>query len=157
VQFALPEYEYLAALRDDLNQNFRLPSSTRRNLAKGVYTEEDEKLWERLGYRELYLKRMNKCEGQLAEDWSMVGRLLNHPVMRVALDCVSIARLTSAEVSEILPQTFSVLLTETAVDLYKRYFLCLEKMSRTDWIYLLKQLQKDPYSYTRYHAALTKP
>jgi hypothetical protein len=157
VQFPLPEASYLSALRTHLDETVRIPPSTKRNLQKSIYTEGDEALWEKLGFLELYQKRLGKGSEAQKEAFAALGRLLNHPIMRVALDCSLIARLSPAEASELLPQTFSLPLPEATIAIYQKYFLATEKMTKQDWLYFLRQLQTDSYSYTRYYAALTKP
>lgn len=156
IQFVQPPHDYIEALHLRLAETFPIPPSTKRNLKKSLYSPADEALWTKLGFRELYLHRVGKGTQEEKDAISCLGKLLNHPVMRVALDCSLIARLPIPEASEILPQTFSIPLSEAAIVLYKKYFLCTESMTKKDWIYFLQQLQDDSYSYTRYYAALTR-
>lgn len=150
IQFMEPVKSHFQSC-DDLAQTLPISSGMRRRLGKKVFSEDDYKLWDKLGYGEVYLHRFDK------KDWSEIGRILNHPVMRVALECCIIAKVPDNELVQLLPSVYSLPLSEASLETYKKYFFDIEPMQKKDWQAYLDLLSTDRYTYTRLFAALTKP
>lgn len=132
-----------------------LPPITKRNLQRKVMTAQDRAIFKKYGFEEIYLRNIN--QPQLGEQWEMVGRMLNHPVMRIAVDACLTSGIPTDELIELLPTQFQIYIDEAAIKLYIKYFFDFEKMGRSDWRSYLKLLQTDHYSYNRIYAALTRP
>jgi hypothetical protein len=118
-----------------------------------MFKYEDNSYWEKLGYGELHAWRCDRP----TKYWPAVGRIINHPLMRTALDVCIITGMDYDKVSIILPQTFRVDFAEPAIDLYKKIFGNYESFSKLDWTDYLNRLKEDQYVYVRIFSALTKP
>lgn len=156
VQIPIPPQDYISKLQERL-QELSIPPGALRRLRSSRGAPQDVSVWEKLGYQEIYAQRRNEMTAALREAWSEVGKLLNHPVMRIATDCTMLAKLRDEEICEILPQTFQLPLSSAALLLYRKYFFDHEKLGKSDWRYYLELLKPDQYTYSRIYAALTKP
>lgn len=130
-----------------------MPNLCRKRLEKGIYRDEDTPVWEKLGYGDLHRWR---C-GRASSDWALVGRILNHPLMRTSLDVCIITQMEEEKVVTVLPQVYGIKLTEEAMRLYGKYFGNFLTFQRDDWKDYLERLREDQYVFTRIFAALTKP
>ena len=138
-------------------EQIKPPSSLLKRLQKKIYQPEDSAYWDKLGFSEVYLQRMVKASDTLKELWTEVGQLLQDPVLRVTVDCLRLAGLTHVELTEIMTENGSKLMPSIpALELYERYLFDFGAMRLGDWQSYLVSLQDDPYSYARYHAALTQ-
>lgn len=135
----------------DYVDSLPLAPLTLKRLRKKLYNEVDHALWKKLGFEEIYLHRMDKS------DWSELGKVLNHPVMRVAMECCLIKNLEDSEIATLLPATFALPLTAKTVALHRKYFFDVNTLQRNDWQEYLNLISDDRYTYTRLFAALTKP
>ena len=149
IQFPVPSKKLIEEASDNV-ATLILPNLTRRRLAKRIFDLSDRAVWKKHGFEEIYLQTMKKT------DWAEIGRLLNHPVMRVALDCCLIARVEAEKISQLLPVTYSLAFSEASITLYQKYFFDSELMNRGDWLAYLKLLSEDRYSYERVFKALTR-
>jgi len=153
----IPEPSRQAIEAAGSQEQIKPPSSLLRRLQKKIYSPEDSAYWDRLGFSEIYLQRMLKSSDTLKELWTEVGTLLQDPVLRVTVDCLRLAGLTHVELTEIMTENGSQRVPSTpAIELYERYFFDWKAMQISDWRQYLASLQEDPYSYARYHAALTQ-
>ena len=141
------QYQLAQALVDGLV----MPPITKRRLARKIHTVDDQLVWKKHGFEDIYLHQMGK------NDWSELGRVLNHPVMRVALECCLVAKLTIEEISQLLPSVYSLALSEQTIETYIRYFFDFESMKKNDWQQYLQQIAEDRYTHTRLFFALTRP
>jgi hypothetical protein len=151
IQLPHPTDDVLQAAEDRV-QALGLPPGIQKRIAKKRYNKADHLLLNKLGFGEMYAKRMERND----VDWSGVGRLLSHPVMRVALDCALLARLKPDELCAMLPDSFGLTLTPYDIDLYTSYFFDFKSMDLSDWRAYLSLVAEDHYTYIRLHAALTK-
>lgn len=124
--------------------------AARKRLERKIYSEADHALWTKHGFSEIYLHRLGKS------DWSELGKILNHPVMRVALECCLVARISSEELEQMLPPVYHLGCSAETIKLYTKYFFDIENMVKSDWQSYLSIISADRYSYTRIFAALTK-
>lgn len=131
-----------------------LPPAVRRNLLRGIFRMEDNGVWDKLGYGEVHARR---CVQTPSKDWEILGKVLNHPVMRLSLECCLIAKFDEEKIVQTFPQVYSLNLSYGALDLFKRYFCDISRMERGDWIAYLGIIKDDPYTYQRVYTALTKP
>jgi hypothetical protein len=150
IQFAIPQQKHLADCQD-FKSELMVSTGTLRRLRKKIYSDDDHKMWEKRGFGEIYLHRFGKA------DWSELGKVLNHPVMRVALECCIIAKVPDNELAQLLPSVYSLPLSEASIATFKQYFFDIELMERRDWQDYLYLISEDRYSYVRILAALTKP
>lgn len=153
IQFPELKEEHFDEAQDKVD-SIVLPPITKRNLAKKICTAQDRAIFKKYGYEEIYLRSIN--HQHMKAQWDMVGQMLNHPVMRVAVDACLINGMPADELIEILPVQFQIKLDMGAIDLYKKYFFDHESMDRSDWRGYLKLLRNDSYTYHRIYAALTK-
>jgi hypothetical protein len=130
-----------------------IPKSVKKSVIRGMFKYEDNSYWEQHGFGELHAWRCNRP----TKYWPAVGRILNHPLMRVALDVCTITGVEQEKIAIILPQTFKVEFAEPAIDLYKKIFGNFESFSKQDWTDYLARLKDDQYVYVRIFSALTKP
>lgn len=130
-----------------------VPPAAKKNIAKGLFKKEDSWVWEKHGYGDLHKRRCDSNDS----NWSTVGKLLNHPLMRTALDACSICNFEDDKIMVMLSQIYKIQLTQEALDLYRKYFGNFLNFQKTDWKKYLGRLVDDPYVYTRIFAALTKP
>lgn len=131
-----------------------IPPAVKRNLMKRKYLASDTPVWEKLGYGELHARRVRD---RVSAEWEMVGRLLNHPVMRTALDCLLVARYPLERICVLLPQVYGLPLSEAGIGLYQKYFANFEHFQRGDWSAYLDRVREDHYVYVRMFTALTRP
>lgn len=130
-----------------------IPKHIKKNVSRGIFKYEENSYWEKIGYGELHAWRCQRP----TKYWPAVGRILNHPLMRVALDVCIITGVDYDKITVILPQTFRVDFTDPAIDLYKKFFGNFQAFDRGDWSAYLERLKEDQYVYVRIFAALTKP
>jgi len=130
-----------------------LSQSTRKRLELKKYEETDHKIFEKLGFEELYLKSI----GQVSDDWSRVQGLLRNPVARTAVDCGLLCKISIEDLAQMIPPVFQEPVTEASLKLYNKYFFDHASMTKFDWRQYLKLCSSLPYLYVRYHTALTKP
>ena len=152
IQLPIPSTKDVEAATVKVDSLIMTPGM-KRNMSRGQYKKEDTPLWERLGYGDLHHWR---CNGGDAH-WTTVGRLLNHPLMRVALDACTITNFEDDKILVMLSQVFKVQLSQEALDLYRTYFGNFRDFNRSDWQKYLSRVIDDQYVYTRIFAALTKP
>jgi hypothetical protein len=150
IQMPKPNREHIHQAEDSL-RGLIMPPATRRRLSRLLFDEGDQKLWAKYGYEEIYLHRMGKS------DWGQMGRMLNHPVMRVALECCLVARVPHEDLSQLLPSVYALPLETTTIELYQKYFWDYEGMDRNDWQAYLELVQEDRYTHSRLFIALTRP
>jgi hypothetical protein len=149
IQMAIPtQVQYQVALAGV--EGLLMPPMTKRRLERKIYNADDLAVWEKYGYGEIYLHQMEKS------DWSEIGRILNHPVMRVALECCLAAKLTHDEISQLLPSVYSLPLNTQSILTYISYFFDHEIMKKSDWQSYLNQISEDRYTHTRLFFALTR-
>ena len=130
-----------------------VPNSVKKAVSRGIFKFEDNSYWEKLGYGELHAWRCDRP----TKYWPAVGRIINHPLMRVALDVCIITGMDYDKISILLPQTYRVEFQEPAIDLYKKFFGNFETFQKDDWGDYLERLRDDQYVYIRIFSALTKP
>ena len=152
VTLPLPDTETILEYKE-LAAQLPLSPSTHKRLSLKKHDENDEKLFKKLGYEELYLKTVGKAP----EAWAEVYRLLRNPACRVAVDVGILCRYPIEDLAQMVPAVFQEPLTEKGLLLYQKYFFDSTQMSRADWRVYLKICAEIPYLYVRYHAALTKP
>lgn len=136
-----------------------LPPAVRRNLRRSKFVDTDSAVLEKFGYGDVHRQRCFRPEGSkshLAQAWGEVGKLLSHPVMRVALDACLIAKVPEEKLSLMLPAAFSLSLSEQAIAIYRHYFWDTELFGREEWLDFLKRVREDSYVYVRYFTALTR-
>lgn len=150
IQIAQPsEPQYVIACSSV--ERMLMPPITKKRLSRRIYNEGDQSVWRKLGFEAIYLHTLGK------EKLEELGRILNHPVMRVALECSLVAGLDPEEIAQMLPPAYSLLITIKTIEIYRNYFFDDQSMTKTDWTQWLNLLVEDRYTYTRLHAALTKP
>lgn len=149
IQFAKPDRDDFAEAAEQV-KSLMLPPITKRRLVKRLYSEEDRAVWKKYDLEEIYLHRMGK------NDWSELGKILNHSVMRVALECCLIAKIPANELTQILPAVYYLPCSEGTIALFKKYFFDHEAMVKRDWQDYLNRIADDRYTHTRIFAALTK-
>lgn len=150
IQMAVPsksQYEVALAFAEGLV----MPPATKRRLAKKIYSLEDHNVWKKYGFEEIYLHQTGKA------NWDEVARVLNHPIMRVALEGCLVAKVTKEEISQLLPSVYSQNLSISSIETYASYFFDYENMKKSDWQSYLDQIREDRYTHTRLFMALTKP
>ena len=149
IQFPIPSTEQIEQADEQL-KTLIIPGATRRRLAKRIFDEGDQGVWKKHGFEEIYLHTLKKI------DWPEIGRVLNHPVMRVALDCCLISSVDTEKITQLLPVTFSLAMSPESIAVYKKYFLDVDLMNKSDWQSYLRILQPDRYVHERIFAALTR-
>lgn len=154
----IPEPEDLVAYREEAGE-IPIPPGTKRRLERKHFDPQDYKIFTRLGFGEIYLRHMNRWDQipLLKEQWEEVGRILRNPVLRNALDCGILCKYALEELAQVAAPVYSEALTPDGLDLYSRYFFNYQNMGKGDWRAYLKLCSQIPYTYIRYHAALTKP
>ncbi len=152
IQFPKITKASMEAAREKI-QRLPLPPMIRRNLNRGVFRMEDNGIWSKLGYGEMHARR---CTAKPTREWENVGKLLAHPVMRLAVDCCLITKLDHEKIHQLLPQVYSLPLSVNAISLYEEIFFNCANMDRDDWVKFMDLHREDPYSYQRLYAALTK-
>ena len=152
IQLPIPTDKDVEGVKDDLSSRI-IPPGAKKRLEKKIYKEEDYPVWDKLGYGDLFRWRLGKDQ----KDWKILGRLLNHPLMRTSLDVCIIINMDIEKVTLVLPQVYTLELNEKVVQLYKTYFAAFETYQKTDWNGYLERLRDDQYVYTRIFAALTRP
>lgn len=150
IQMAIPT-KIQFQLAEDFASRLVMPPITKRRLQKKIHSPDDQKVWAKYGFEELYLHQTSKAE------WTEIGQILNHPVMRVALECCLVAKLTIDEISQLLPSVYSLALSPESVMIYQKYFFDFENMRKKDWQSFLTQIAEDRYTHARLFFALTKP
>lgn len=149
IQFPIPSSEQIEGAGEQL-ATLIIPGITKRRLAKRIFDVGDQAVWAKHGFEEIYLHTMKKV------DWPEIGRMLNHPVMRVALDCCLISGVDVEKITQILPVTFSLAVSPESIGIYKKYFLDIELMAKADWQRYLQILASDRYAHQRIFTALTR-
>lgn len=152
IQLPIPTEDDVAKAQDRVDK-LMMPPGIKKRLQKMVFKDEDTPVWGRLGFEDLHRWRCNKA----TKHWSMVGKLLNHPLMRVGLDICIIIKLDLEKARLMLSNTYGLELSDEAVHLYMHYFGNFDNFTKTDWQEYLERLVEDQYVYTRIFAALTKP
>jgi hypothetical protein len=150
VQMAQPTDAQVAAITEEAGKML-MPPITRRRLTRKLHAPEDQAVWQRHGMEEIYLHQMG------VKPWVEIGPLLNHPVMRVAIECCLVAKLTHEEISQLLPSVYTLPLSPESVAIYVKYFFDHTNMARSDWQAYLNQISDDRHTHTRLFAALTRP
>lgn len=130
---------------------FIMPPITKRRLHKKLFHIDDQAVWKKHGFEDIYLHQLGK------RSWSELGRVLNHPVMRVALECCLIAKLSYDEISQLLPSVYALPLSVESIETYIKYFFDYINMRKPDWQAFLNQIADDRYTHTRLFFALTRP
>lgn len=153
IQLPVPSHEHLATYEEKIASLVIPPGAKKRLLRKQYNKELDLGAWDRLGYGPFFLQRCGEAPQGLSE----VGKILNHPVMRIALDCVTIARMDDEKILLLLPQGFNLALSEEALKLYRQYFGNFDDFSKKDWQAYLNLMAEDRYAHTRFFTALTRP
>lgn len=128
-----------------------MPPIVRRRLFKKLYDVGDQAVWKKYGFESIYLHQMQK------QDWSGLGRILNHPVMRVALDCCLITGLTHDEIIQLLPAIYFLPISLQDIANYTTYFFDYSNLNKSDWQAFLNQISEDRYTHNRIMFALTRP
>jgi hypothetical protein len=77
--------------------------------------------------------------------------------MRVALECAIIAKAPPGDLPDLMQLGFRQTFGGQAYELYKEVFFDIKGWGKEDWKKLLELVSDDPFTYTRYFAALTKP
>jgi len=149
LQFPEPTESYFQNLKDDVD-SLPIPPITRRRLGKKIYHENDVFVWKKLDLEEIYLHRLKGAK------WSGVLKILNNPILRVAIDCCLIASVDLEELGQLVITAYNTEIDENSAKIYKKYFFDAELMKRNDWQSYLNLLASDRYTYTRVFAALTK-
>lgn len=152
IQLPLPTEEDMELAEAEISRKM-VPPGLRRKVSKKIYKAAEAPIWDKLGYGDLFRWR---C-GHASPEWSQVGRVLNHPLMRTSLDCCIIINMDPDKVEAILPQVFGLPISLAAQDLYKKYFGAFESFDKDSWGGYLERLVEDQYVYTRVFAALTRP
>lgn len=150
IQIAAPSKKHFDGCQEHIKSLMVTPMMIKR-LQRKIYNESDLSLWIKHGYGDIYLHRMGK------NDWSEVGKMLNHPVMRVALECSLVAGIPASDLSQLLPSVYYLPLSERSIEIYTAHFFDYESMGVEDWKNFLQLLAEDRYTHTRLFAALTKP
>ena len=153
IQFPVPTAKDIAEATDKVDKLTMTPSM-KRNIRRGVYKKEDTPYWDKLGYGDLHKWR---CEGGKDPNWSTVGRILNHPLLRVSIDACTITNFEDDKITVMLPQVYKINLNQEALDLYRKYFGNFRDFEKRDWKKYLQRIVDDNYAYTRIFAALTRP
>lgn len=154
IQLPIPKEDDFDAAEDRI-EGLIFPPITKRNLTRNMYTAQDRAIMKKYGYEEIYLRRMDQDTWK--PQWEMVGKMLNHPVMRLAVDCCLVSGFEQDKLVELLPIQFNIAIDLGALELYTKYFFDHANMDKGGWRYYLRLLQEDVYSYERLFAALTKP
>lgn len=149
IQLPKPSLEHFKALQDDV-ETLPLSPATKRRLEKKIYHENDLFVLKKLGFEEIYLQRTKKS------DWSEVLKIINSPIMRVAIDCCLVANVPDEEICQLVVAAHNFQLSESTINVYKRYFLDVDVMRKNDWQAYLNLLADDKYTYSRIFTALTK-
>lgn len=152
IQLPLPTEQDLEKAQASIDK-LPLPPVIKKRVNKGIFKAEDTPYWDKLGYGDLHRWR---C-GRATLDWTHVGKMLNHPLMRTSLDACLIAGVEQEKIVMLLPQVYNLRLTEGAIALYSKYFGGFQNFTKTDWNNYLERLREDQYVYSRIFAALTKP
>ena len=153
IQFPVPTLEDIKAATEKVEDMVITPAM-RRNLKRGVYKKEESVFWDKVGYGELHRWR---CDSGKDTDWPIVGKLLNHPLMRVALDACTISGFDDEKIIVMLSQVYKINLSQEAVDRYRKFFGNFRDFDRNSWRKYLERIVNDNYVYTRIFAALTRP
>lgn len=141
-------------LADIVQRAVQLPLSPglRRRLEKKAYSDQDEAIFQKLGFGEIYRSTYGR-----ESLWEEIAALLVNPTLRVALESTLLADLKPHELSQMIQVNYKVILSERGIELYCKYFFDYKKLSRLDWREYLKQLTNDVYIYVRYQTALLQP
>lgn len=150
VQMAIPTKAQYEAAMESVSRLVMPPATKRRTLRK-IFNVEDQRVWQKYGFEDIYLHQMGKKE------WTEISRVLNNPIMRVALECSLVAKLTHDEISQLLPSVYYLPLSPESIVIYTKYFFDYEDMKKGDWIAYLGQIADDRYTHTRLFFALTRP
>lgn len=159
IQFPIPTEQDIEAAREKVKR-LPMPPSSRRNVMRGIFKFEDTPVFEKLGYGDLHMWRCyfgEVAQKDITKQWEIVGRMLNHPLMRVCLDVCIIMKMDEERVAQMLPQVFQLKLSIEAINLYRKNFANFDDFGREEWMDFLARIKEDNYTYTRYYAALTRP
>jgi len=154
IQLPKPTAADLSQCRDKLS-DMVIPPFALRNIKKDKVTAADVAVWNKLGFSEIYAKRTGDTVLELV--WLNVSKLLNNPVMRVAIDCGLLVGLQPEELSQMASQSFGTGVDDAVLALYRKYFFDCGSFLKSDWRNYLRALQEDTYTHQRIYAALTKP
>ena len=149
IQFVAPAKAHLAA-SEDYRKSIMVPPITKRRLLRKMFSVEDQAVWKKHGFEEIYLHRMGQA------DWSELGKILNHPVMRVALECCIIMGMDDETLTQLLPAVYTLPLSPNTIALFRKYFFDVADWGRNEWQTYLRLLLDDRYTYIRIFSALTK-
>lgn len=154
VQIAEPSRDHLADAEERISKLI-LPPSTKQYLRRKIFREVDLAVWKKHGYEDFYSFYTEQKKAK--QEWSDLGKVLSHPVMRIALDCCIMIGLDAEEISAMMPQQFNIPISEDTVKLYQKNMFDVNLMTKESWKSFLRLLTNDSYSYNRYYAALTRP
>jgi len=152
VQLPVPTDEDISAAIAKV-ETLVIPPVVRKNLRRGLYKKEDNWAWDKLGYGDLHQWRYAGND----PNWEVVGKVLNHPLMRTALDACTVSNMEDERMITMLSQVYKITLTIEALDLYRKYFGNFHSFSRADWKAYLSRVIDDNYVYVRIFSALTRP
>jgi hypothetical protein len=157
--FPFPEELEFEKLRLDVDQSMLLPNGGRRRVERKRYAESDHELLSKMGFGELYVQSIatDRLDGDRIKAWEEIGELIANPVMRVALECAIIAKAPPGDLPDLMQLGFRQTFGGQAYELYKEVFFDIKGWGKEDWKKLLELVSDDPFTYTRYFAALTKP
>jgi hypothetical protein len=159
VQLPIPTDKDIETAEDSVSQ-LTLPPAIKRNMRRGIFKIEDSPIWDKYGFGDLHRWRCyrgTKSQTDVARAWEMVGKILNHPVMRISIDACLISHMEEEKMIVLLPAQYHLPINERALDLYRRYFAAFEDFDRAAWSDYLNRIREDGFVYSRVFAALTKP
>lgn len=151
IQMAVPTKKHYEDALEEVSKLI-VPPATLRRTVKHIHNPADQAIWFKHGFEEIYMHQV-LGDGGLHE----IGPVLNHPVMRVALECCMIAKLTNEEISQLLPSVYYLPISPESIDTYTKYFFNWKDMKKNDWQGYLDLIVEDRYSHNRVFYALTRP
>lgn len=142
-------------------ENLAVPPSVRRRILRRQPDDNDIKILEKYGLGELYRWKVGPAflDDWRRGNWSQVERIIGNPILRLAIECALLTGVKSLEefCQMLEVSTYKEQFGAPGIQFFIDHFFDHQKMSKVDWREYLKIAASDPYSYVRYHSALTQP
>lgn len=153
----VPSNAVLAAYREKV-ASLPIPNACFKRLQKKVVTDYDSVIFDKLGFKDLYSRKMGV--GVTAFDqspWTVVTNILSDPSLRIAVECATIAGISTSDLVGMVQAGYKTVLTEEGITLFLDLYFDTTGLGKKEWRdFLSLAAAYNSLVYDKYFAALTK-